>query len=94
MPYVVFETAYTLYTRWTDHQPDRAISLLDPLYLTWFLAALFVWRLTTPIWKHVRQPLPLALVIAMLATLSPPSATTSICNGCCSSCRTSCSACV
>ena len=71
VPYVVFETAYTLYTRWTDHQPDRAISLLDPLYLTWFLAALFVWRLTTPIWKHVRQPLPVALVIAMLATLSP-----------------------
>ncbi|MFJ9244521.1 acyltransferase family protein [Streptomyces sp. NPDC101776] len=71
VPYVVFETAYTLYTRWTDHQPDRAISLLDPLYLTWFLAALFVWRLTTPVWTHVRHPLPLALVIAMLATLSP-----------------------
>ena len=71
VPYVVFETAYTFFTRWTDHQPDRAISLLDPLYLTWFLAALFVWRLTTPIWTHVRRPLPIALAIAMLATLSP-----------------------
>ena len=71
VPYVVFETAYTLFTRWTDHQPDRAVSLLDPLYLTWFLAALFVWRLTTPVWNHVRHPLPLALAVAMLATLSP-----------------------
>ncbi|MFC9685228.1 acyltransferase family protein [Streptomyces sp. NPDC056948] len=71
VPYVVFETAYTLFTRWTDQEPDRPISLLDPLYLTWFLAALFIWRLTTPVWRHVRWPLPIALVIAMLATLSP-----------------------
>ncbi|MEU0074953.1 acyltransferase family protein [Streptomyces sp. NPDC006332] len=71
VPYVVFETAYTLYTRWTDQSPDRAISLLDPLYLTWFLAALFIWRLTTPLWRTVRWPLPLALAVAALATLSP-----------------------
>ncbi|MGW0609428.1 acyltransferase family protein [Streptomyces sp. NPDC002788] len=71
VPYVVFETAYTLFTRWTSQHPDRPVSLLDPLYLTWFLAALFVWRLTTPVWRQVRWPLPVALVIAMLATLSP-----------------------
>ncbi|MGI5459481.1 acyltransferase family protein [Streptomyces sp. CA-249302] len=71
VPYIVFETAYTLFTRWTDQEPDRPISLLDPLYLTWFLVALFVWRLTTPIWQRVRRPLPLALVVAALATLSP-----------------------
>ncbi|WP_406011412.1 acyltransferase family protein [Streptomyces sp. NBC_00637] len=71
VPYVVFEVAYTLVTRWTDDAPDRDISLLDPLYLTWFLAALFVWRLTAPLWRLVRWPLPLALVVAMLATLSP-----------------------
>ncbi|KOU73308.1 membrane protein [Streptomyces sp. MMG1533] len=71
VPYVVFETAYTLFTRWTDNVPDRPVSLLDPLYLTWFLAALFIWRLTTPLWKSVRHPLPLALGIAALATLSP-----------------------
>ncbi|UOB14725.1 acyltransferase family protein [Streptomyces sp. HP-A2021] len=70
VPYVVFETAYTLFTRWTDQEPDRPVSLLDPLYLTWFLAALFIWRLTTPVWRRVRWPLPIALVIAMLATLS------------------------
>ncbi|ALV32379.1 acyltransferase family protein [Streptomyces sp. CdTB01] len=71
VPYVVFETAYTLFTRWTDQEPDRPVSLLDPLYLTWFLAALFVWRLTTPLWQRVRWPLPIALTVAALATLSP-----------------------
>ena len=71
VPYVVFETAYTLFTRWSDGVPDRPISLLDPLYLTWFLAALFIWRLTTPIWRSLRWPLPVALAVAALATLSP-----------------------
>ncbi|MFD7461287.1 acyltransferase family protein [Streptomyces sp. NPDC059868] len=71
VPYVVFETAYTYFTRWSDGVPDRQVSLLDPLYLTWFLAALLVWRLTTPIWKSVRWPLPVALGVAALATLSP-----------------------
>ncbi|MCF1592207.1 acyltransferase family protein [Streptomyces muensis] len=71
VPYVVFEVAYTLFTRWTSEDPDRPVSLLDPLYLTWFLAALFIWRLTSPVWRLVRWPLPLALAVAMLATLSP-----------------------
>ncbi|WP_435809508.1 acyltransferase family protein [Streptomyces iakyrus] len=71
VPYVVFETAYTLFTRWTSQDPGRPVSLLDPLYLTWFLAALFVWRLTTPLWRLVRWPLPLALAVAMLATTAP-----------------------
>jgi fucose 4-O-acetylase-like acetyltransferase len=71
VPYVVFEVAYTFYTRWTDRAWDRPVSLLDPLYLTWFLAALFIWRLTTPLWRTLRRPVPVALAVAMLATLSP-----------------------
>jgi fucose 4-O-acetylase-like acetyltransferase len=71
VPYVVFETAYPLFKRVVDHAPDQDISLLDPWYLTWFLCALFIWRLTTPVWKLVRRPLPVALAIAMLASVCP-----------------------
>ncbi|MFH8450610.1 acyltransferase family protein [Streptomyces fungicidicus] len=71
VPYIVFETAYPLFKRVVDNDPQQEISLLDPWYLTWFLVALFVWRLTTPIWNAVRHPLPLALGIAMLASVTP-----------------------
>ncbi|MEU8452987.1 MULTISPECIES: acyltransferase family protein [Streptomyces] len=71
VPYAVFEVAYSLFKRWADDDPGHPISLLDPWYLTWFLIALFVWRLTTPLWKVVRHPVPLALVIACLAAVSP-----------------------
>ncbi|WP_432056758.1 acyltransferase family protein [Streptomyces sp. bgisy022] len=71
VPYIVFETAYPLFKRYMDNDPQHEISLLDPWYLTWFLCALFIWRLTTPIWKAVRYPVPLALLIAALASVSP-----------------------
>ncbi|MFJ7073303.1 acyltransferase family protein [Streptomyces sp. NPDC098781] len=71
VPYVVFETAYPLFKRWIDEDPGQDISLLDPWYLTWFLCALFIWRMTTPIWKMVRWPLPIALGLAMAATVTP-----------------------
>ncbi|MER5480245.1 acyltransferase family protein [Streptomyces sp. NPDC002734] len=70
VPYLFFELAYSMFRKWL-HEPGAPISLLDPWYLTWFLAALFVWRLTTPIWRSLRHPLVLALAIAMLATVSP-----------------------
>lgn len=71
VPYILFETAYPLFKRFVNDNPDQKISLLDPWYLTWFLVALFLWRVTTPIWKTVRHPLPLALAIAMMASMSP-----------------------
>ncbi|MFE9461150.1 acyltransferase family protein [Streptomyces californicus] len=71
VPYVLFETAYSLFKRYADDSPDTAISLIDPFFLTWFLVALFIWRVTTPIWLSLRHPLPVALAIAVLASVSP-----------------------
>ncbi|WP_372487790.1 acyltransferase family protein [Streptomyces guryensis] len=71
VPYIVFETAYSLFKRYGDHDPSMTVSLLDPWYLTWFLIALFIWRLTTPLWKTLRRPLPVALGIAMFGSVSP-----------------------
>ncbi|MFF3289577.1 acyltransferase family protein [Streptomyces sp. NPDC003023] len=71
LPYVVFEVAYTLFARYGTDYPEKPISLLQPSYLMWFLLALFIWRLTTPLWRVVRWPLAVSLVIAALATVTP-----------------------
>lgn len=71
VPYILFEVAYSLFKRTADHDPSYPISLLDPWFLTWFLVALFVWRLTTPLWKVIRWPVPVAVLIAVLASISP-----------------------
>ncbi|MER0445270.1 acyltransferase family protein [Streptomyces sp. Edi4] len=64
LPYLVFETIYSFVYHWT-RGTDLAITPTSPTYLCWFLLALFVWRITTPIWHAVRHPLALAVVISL-----------------------------
>ncbi|MFF5345776.1 acyltransferase family protein [Streptomyces althioticus] len=71
VPYVVFETAYSLFQRYGNDEPGHGITLLDPTYHLWFLCALFVWRITTPVWKAIKHPLPVSLVLAALGSVSP-----------------------
>ncbi|MEU8569219.1 acyltransferase family protein [Streptomyces pathocidini] len=63
LPYVVFETLYTLYGNAVDDRSND-LSLLSPWYLTWFLIALFVWRLTAPLWRVMRWWAALGLAVA------------------------------
>lgn len=71
VPYVVFETAYSLFQRFGNDDPDHGITLLDPTYHLWFLCALFLWRVTTPVWATIRHPLPVSVVLAVLGSVSP-----------------------
>ncbi|MEU6440093.1 acyltransferase family protein [Streptomyces sp. NPDC047046] len=71
VPYVIFQYAYTLFARLAGPDPVPTWSVIDPWWLNWFLIALFVWRLTTPLWRLVRWPLPLALALAAFGSLSP-----------------------
>ena len=72
VPYVLFETAYSLFKRYAGGGSDDVpVTLLDPLFLTWFLIALFIWRVTTPLWQSLRHPMPVALTIAVLASVTP-----------------------
>jgi fucose 4-O-acetylase-like acetyltransferase len=69
VPYVVFETAYSTY-HWAVGHSKFEISVLDPYYLTWFLMALFLWRLSTPVWQQIRWPVGAAVIIALLSGMT------------------------
>ncbi|RLV08745.1 hypothetical protein CTZ27_08265 [Streptomyces griseocarneus] len=71
VPYLIFQVAYVYFQHRAEDAPPEPLSLLNPWYLNWFLAALFLWRLTTPIWKLIRWPVPVAFVIAIVAALTP-----------------------
>ncbi|MGH3243728.1 MAG: acyltransferase family protein, partial [Spirillospora sp.] len=68
-PYVIFQTAYALFA-WAAGGRPFGIELLNPYYITWFLLALFVWRLVTPIWRRVRFPVAAAVLVGLLAFMS------------------------
>ena len=68
VPYLIFEAAYPLFAHvfngnrflWTP---------LSPYWITWFLLALFIWRLSTPLWQQLRWPLPVAVGISVVSGL-------------------------
>lgn len=67
-PYLLFSLLYGLFRIWIDGQFSWGV--LYPYYLTWFLAALFVWRVTSPIWRVVRYPIALAVLISVGALMT------------------------
>jgi fucose 4-O-acetylase-like acetyltransferase len=66
VPYVIFSVAYPL---WAGLLAGGHVGWdpLEPYYLTWFLPALLLWRLSTPLWQQLRYPITVALAISMLA---------------------------
>ncbi|MFF4183935.1 acyltransferase family protein [Streptomyces sp. NPDC001691] len=65
-PYLIFETIYTFVYHWV-RGTELVVTPTSPTYLLWFLIALFVWRLTTPIWNAVRYPVALSVVVSLAA---------------------------
>ncbi|MDN3356180.1 acyltransferase family protein [Actinomadura sp. DC4] len=66
VPYVIFSVAYPL---WAGLLAGNHVGWdpLEPYYLTWFMPALLLWRLSTPLWQQLRYPITAALVISMIA---------------------------
>ena len=65
VPYLVFEGLLAAFHVWVGGQRLEAI-WLDPHWAMWFLPALFVWRLVTPLLRAAPAPL-LVAVAACLA---------------------------
>jgi fucose 4-O-acetylase-like acetyltransferase len=68
VPYLIFETAYTVFFD-TAGGRDGSLSLLDPWWATWFVLALFIWRLSAPVWRVLRWPVPFAVAVSLTAAL-------------------------
>lgn len=68
VPYLLVETSLQLITKHYDGEPTH-LMILSPQWLGWFLAALFIWRITTPIWRALKYPITTSIVISLLAGL-------------------------
>ncbi len=69
VPYLVFEIAYSV-VHWRLNGGDLHVSPLSPYWIMWFLMALFMWRLSTPVWQQLRWPVAVAVVISLLSGMS------------------------
>ncbi len=68
VPYLLVETSLQLITKHYDGEPKH-LEILSPQWLGWFLAALFIWRITTPVWRALKYPIATSIAISLLVGL-------------------------
>lgn len=64
VPYLVFEVSYELASHFWGGA-SWTIDTLTPSFAMWFLIALFVWRVTTPLWNSIRPGYAIAIAVAV-----------------------------
>ncbi len=66
VPYVLFETAFALFRVYVGGEKLEDL-FVDPHWPLWYLSALFLWRLVTPIFRDLPGGLVLAVVLSLAA---------------------------
>ncbi|MBY8888016.1 acyltransferase family protein [Streptomyces sp. PTM05] len=68
LPYLIFQAIYLAVID-RINGTHFTMNWNYPSYLCWFLVALFAWRLTTPLWKALPQPIVIAVLVSIVAGL-------------------------
>ena len=68
VPYVIFQVVHEAGRSLLLGQ-DFSLPLVQPAWTLWFLLALPLWRLTTPVLRNLRHPLLIAVAISAIAPL-------------------------
>ncbi|MFI6051590.1 acyltransferase family protein [Streptomyces violascens] len=66
IPFVLWGMLLSLFNN-TLSGAHAKIQPLTPVWITWFLIALFLWRLTAPIWHMLRAPVTIATALFLIA---------------------------
>ncbi len=77
IPYLIFWAIHQTIYAAEDGLPD-SLSVLTPTWSLWFLVALFLWRLSVPVWKRLRWPVTIAVVISVFAATADLTTTLSL----------------
>lgn len=77
VPYLIFWAVHQSIYAVDEGLPD-SLSVLTPTWSLWFLVALFLWRLSVPVWKRLRWPVTIAVVISVFAATADLGTTLSL----------------
>lgn len=66
VPYLIFQTAYAAVSAWVADEPFT-LHVSSPIYVCWFLLALFFWRASAPLLKSLPHPILLSVLVSLVA---------------------------
>ncbi|RSN68821.1 MULTISPECIES: acyltransferase family protein [Actinomadura] len=67
VPYLIFIVPYRLQLVFINGADFDLHELFRPHYLMWFLVAMVFWRLSAPLWSHLRYPTTVSVVLCLIA---------------------------
>jgi fucose 4-O-acetylase-like acetyltransferase len=67
VPYVIFNVLYRLQLVFIRGNDFRLHELFRPQFLMWFLVAMVFWRLSAPLWSHLRHPVAVSVALCLIA---------------------------
>ncbi|NMA77020.1 MAG: acyltransferase family protein [Actinomycetales bacterium] len=70
VPYVIFQMVHEAGKSLLLGE-DFELQLITPAWTLWFLLALMLWRLTTPVLRQLRHPLVFAVAVSVIVPLDP-----------------------
>ncbi|NUR85110.1 MAG: acyltransferase family protein [Nonomuraea sp.] len=68
VPYVIVEVGYAALRTALGHK--WSLTIIDPSWINWYLVALLFWRLTAPVWKRMKYPIPVSIAVYLFAGFS------------------------
>jgi fucose 4-O-acetylase-like acetyltransferase len=69
VPYLVFQSGYGVLASLAGIEPAQP-GLVTPSWMMWFLAALACWRVTAPVWTHLRAPVLVAVAVSLVGGMT------------------------
>ncbi|MFB5265894.1 acyltransferase family protein [Paenibacillus enshidis] len=67
VPYVIFETLYSLFDYYVLGEQTLKFSYFTPYWLMWFLFSMILWKVALPYAVKIRYALPISIMVAILA---------------------------
>ncbi|HEY8480578.1 MAG TPA: acyltransferase family protein [Spirillospora sp.] len=67
VPYVIFILLYRAQLILINDVDFRLNELFRPHFLMWFLVAMVFWRLSVPLWGHLRHPVAISVALSLVA---------------------------
>ncbi|MFS2292992.1 MAG: acyltransferase [Actinomadura sp.] len=67
VPYVIFILLYRAQLVFINGVDFRLSELFRPHFLMWFLIAMVFWRLSAPLWGHLRHPVLISVALSLAA---------------------------
>lgn len=67
VPYLLFESLYSLFDFWIYDRAELKFSYFTPYWLMWFFFSMILWKVAMPYIIRIRYALPIVIGIAILA---------------------------